>query len=212
MKKIFLVLFVVSFSFACLSCSKTRITGTWTDPDLKQGSVQKVLVIGVGKSQLARRTFEEDFVMALRGVGVEAYPSYRYLSGEEIPEREKIIEVVHSIGVDYVLVTALVGIDREQEYHPPQTYVTPRYGGFYPYYRHTYDVVHQPGYYSTQVKVMLETKLYSVELGKPVWMAQSTTMNPDSSNAVIKSVIPELVKKMQEQGIFKGSAGRKPSP
>ncbi len=209
MKRIFLVLLALSSSFFCISCSSTTITGTWTDPDFRHGTVQKVLVIGIGESQLARRTFEEDFVSALRGVGVEAFPSYRYLPGGKLPGREKVLDVVRSIGVDYVLVTAMVGIDKKQQYHPPQTFVAPRYGGFYPYYRHTYDVLHQPGYYSTQVKVILETRLYSVKQGKPVWMAQSATMNPDSSNAVIKSVIPELVKTMREQGIFKGGPGGK---
>jgi hypothetical protein len=117
-------------------------------------------------------------------------------------KKENILDIVKKTGAGYVLTTTLVSVDRKTEYHPPQTYVSPRFGGYYGYYYRAYDVVHEPGYYTTRVKVSLESTLYSVKSEKPVWIARSQTMNPESSTEVIKSVIPELVEKMKEAGLL----------
>jgi hypothetical protein len=62
--------------------------------------------------------------------------------------------------------------------------------------------VHEPGYYTTNVLVQLETVLYDAKTAKQIWIAHSRTMNPNSASDVIKSVIPELVDAMKEAGLI----------
>lgn len=202
MKKIFLSLIAVMLMLLCFACSKTKITDSWKDPSYTNGPMTSVLVIAVARDQIARRSYEENFVLTLKQQGVEAYASYRESSDDPVT-KEDIMAMVKKLGVKYVLITTLIGVDKEKEYHPPQTYVTPRPGlGYYGYYYRAYDVVHEPGYYTTNVKVSMETTVYDAETEKPVWMARSQTMNPDSSTDVVKSVISELANAMKRDGLL----------
>jgi len=204
MKKIFLIPAALILLILCSACSKTSITDTWKDPAYTDGPMTSVLVIAVARDRIARRNYEESFVMTLERNHVKAYSSYSE-SADDPVTREDIINMVKKLDVKYVLITTLIGVDKEEKYHPPQTYVTPRMGlGYYGYYYRAYDVVHEPGYYTTNVKVSLETTVYQAETGKPIWMAQSQTMNPDSAGEVVKSVIPKLVKAMKADGLLPG--------
>ncbi len=202
MKKKLTAIIAVILLLLCSACSKTKITDSWKDPAYSGGPMTSVLVIAVAKDKIARRAYEENLVMTLEQNGVKAYSSYRQSSDEPVT-REDIMGMVKKLGVKYVLITTLIGVDKEKKYHPPQTYVTPRTGlGYYGYYYRAYDVVHEPGYYTTNVKVSLETTVYQVETEKPVWMARSQTMNPDSASEVVKSVISELVSAMKKDGLI----------
>lgn len=198
-------LLIILLLFLSCSCSKTSITDSWKDPSYHHGPIKSLLVIGVGKDQLTRRSFEESFVMALNQAGVKALASYRYLAEDAPMDKKNIADLINKEDIEAVLITYLVDIKEEKKYHPPETYVTPRPGpGFYGYYYRAYDVVHQPGYYTTRLKVTLETTVYQAETEKPVWMARSQTMNPDSAGEVVKSVIPKLVKAMKADGLLPG--------
>ena len=202
MKKFFLAFTAAMLMLLCFACSKTQITDSWKDPSYNSGPVTSVLVIAVARDDIARRSYEESFVLTMKQHGVEAYASYRE-NPHDPATKEDIMAMVKKLGVKYVLITTMIGVDKEKEYHPPQTYVTPRMGlGYYGYYYRAYDVVHEPGYYTTNVKVSLETTVYDAETEKPVWMARSQTLNPDSSNDVIKSVISELAKAMKRDGLL----------
>ncbi len=190
------------FLLAIAACSKTSITQTWKEPSFQGKHLTNVLVVAVTQNQVARRNYEEAFVMELGKEGVEAYPSYHYLPGEKI-SREEVEAAVKRLGVHYVLITTLVGVEKKKEYNPPQTYITPRMGiGYYGYYYRAYNIVHEPGYYTTRVLVNLETTIYDVSTEKPVWMARSETMNPDSSAEVVKSVIEKLVLALKQDGFL----------
>ncbi len=203
MKRYFPLLVIAVSLLLCSACSKTEITDVWKDKTYTEGPMKSVLVIAVAKDQLARRSYEENFVMALQQAGVKAYASYKLHQAEPIKKGD-ITSMVKQLGVQYVLITSLMGVDKEQKYHPPQTYIAPRRGlGYFGYYYRAYDVIHEPGYYTTNVKVSLETTVYDARSKKPVWMAQSQTMNPDSSAEVVKSVIPELVKAMKRDGLLR---------
>lgn len=203
MKSPILCAAVSLFLFVLLSgCSKTSITDTWKDTSFQAAPINSVLVLAVAKDQLARRNYEETFVKALSERGVKAYPSYRYAPSDPVKKRE-IQAAVRKLGAKYVLVTTLVGVEKETQYHPPRTYVAPRMGmGYYGYYYRSYEIVHEPGFYSTNVKVQLETALYDVANQKQIWIAHSQTMNPNSASDVIQSVIPELVDAMKEDGLI----------
>ena len=200
MKKSFIwVLGIVSLGILLHGCASTKVAETWVNDSYTGGPVSDVLVIGVTNQETIRRTFENKFVQELNAIGVEAVSSADALAiqADQKVEKEDVLKVVEKYGNDAVLITHLVSEDKIKVYHPPRYY-----GDYYGYYGYAYDFSHQPGYYTTDTIVSLETNLYDVKTEKPIWSGQSRTWNPSSDKKLIDEVIKTVIKSMQENNLL----------
>ena len=185
-----------------LACgATTKLASVWQEPNYAGTRMSRILVLGIGENATVRRSFEDAFVEALTAQGVEAVASYRELPSVERLSREAIDQVVRAGAFDGVVVTRLLGTDKEETYVPGQTHVVPR-RGYYDYYRAGYDVIHEPGYVRTRTIVRLDTKLYDARTGEIVWGAQSDTFNPASTDDTIQSVTQLISRKLKEAGLL----------
>src|SRR5690349_11709708 len=71
------LLLVASLLYACAS---TKLINSWRDPKYSGPPLTKVLVIGVTKQAVVRRTFEDAFAHELSGHGAAAVPSYTLIA------------------------------------------------------------------------------------------------------------------------------------
>jgi hypothetical protein len=197
-------------AIGCASSGATKITQAWVDPSYAGNYLEKVMVIGVAKEEARRRVFENTMAATFRERGVEALPSWEAIpaSKKEI-DKETIQKAIEGRGIDAVLITRLVQVDKEQQYVPGTTYVdsywgSPYYGGgYYPYYSSTYAVVHEPGYVVENTIVQLETNIYDVETEQLLFAAMSETLNPDSVNDAIQKFAKAMVGELLEQRLVK---------
>ena len=76
MKKIILTTFIISL---LSSCSTTRITSSWSEPDkrISIDQLKKVLVVALFKNETSRHKSEDEMAGYLRG---SAVVSYEYLN------------------------------------------------------------------------------------------------------------------------------------
>ncbi len=186
---------VISLPLA--SCTTTTLTSSWSDTNYGSRPLSKLLVIGIAESVGQRREFEDKFVAQLQAQGRQAIASATLLPLENELSKEAIQRKIEGTDIDGIIVTHLIGTQREQRYNPPTTHIVPVYHGLYGYYHSVYDYVHTPGYYSTHVTVRLETNLYDAETAALVWSAQSETLDPASASEVMDSVIREVVKDLR---------------
>jgi len=156
------------------ACASTTITDSWYDASYTGGMFKRVMVLAVTPNVVSRRTFEDIFTAKLRATGIDAVPSYQFLSGTG-PAPEPALDVaVSDAHADGLLMTHLLRIDR-------QTVVTPGYvpafrPGFYPYYSawaaypevSTYDIA------------TAEVNLFDVKTKRLVWGGTTETFNPQS--------------------------------
>jgi hypothetical protein len=181
----------------------TKIPTAWRDPAFQAGPFQKIFVIAVAENDARRRLFEDRLAGVLAEKGAIASPSYRALSDSQRLSEEQIRGAIQGGSYDGVIVSRLLGVEKDTQYVPPRTYTVPRsYGGYYGYYGRTWDVVHQPGYYETQTILRLETNLYDVKSGDPVWSGQSETFDPSSAEKVIDSVTRVVAKRLRDEGLI----------
>ncbi|EKF73418.1 hypothetical protein A11A3_13735 [Alcanivorax hongdengensis A-11-3] len=122
--------------------------------------------------------------------------------------RAEVEKSVRASGADGVLVVSLLKIDERDEYVPPQVdYVpmtaAPMYLGYGPYVGYNYNAIYQPGYYQNTRDYYLQSQLYSVQTGKPVWMAQSKVMNPVNVEKGAKGYASTLVRQLDKDGALK---------
>ena len=188
-----------------ISCAATKLTHVWTDEAYRGAPFSNVLVIGVSDQERVRRSFEDKFVKQLKEIGIEAVASAAVIPSDKKLEKKAIASAVERSGVDAVLVTHLLGVDKKETYHPPSTYYHPApyyYGGYYGYYGNVYSYVHSPAYYTSHVLVRLETNLYEVDTEKLIWSGKSETWDPKSKTEVIDSVIKVVIKNLQKDKLL----------
>jgi hypothetical protein len=125
---------------------------------------ESLFVIGVGEDNEARKLFEDALADALTTSGTRAQPSWGLLPQSTLLTEQDLQATVDTDGFDGVLITRLVSVDEEQEYVEGRTYAErhPRYR----YYKGSYTVVPEPGYYETKTTYRLETNLYAATTKK----------------------------------------------
>jgi hypothetical protein len=203
-------LFLLAVALTLLSsCASTSLTHVWKDATYSD-RIERVLVIGVTKNELYKRSFEDEFVSQFKANGVDAVAAFRVLPIKKKLDKAEINAKVKELGIDTVLVTRLVDRKTVETYFPPRVekvyrgpYFGPRHHhNLHGYYRQSYDVVTHPGYTLVEKFIILETNLYNAETEEIIWSVSSETSLGAPSNKLIKSLIELLVENLKEHSML----------
>lgn len=183
------------------ACSSTSITQSWVAPEFAGALPQRPLIIAVADNDTTRRAFEDAFSQALGQRGIQSRPSYRLLPDNALQQRAAINAAITGSGADSVLITRLLGIEDREVHHPPSSQMVPAgFGGYYPYYRQSWVIIHEPAYTSSHRIVALETSLYT-GADELVWSARTETWDAKSESRLMKEVIDAVVEKLHRDGL-----------
>lgn len=196
---------------AASSCAPTtKMLTSWTSPNLQQGSVKKILVLGVAKDLSIRRYYEDSFVSTLQGLKYGAVPSYLWIP--DMPkelDKEMLAKKIAEAGVTHVLVTRLVDQKTVQTYTPP-TYATVGaspyypgwYGSYYSYWSVGYTTTMSPGYVTESQVVSLETGLYRASDEELIWTGITETWVADNRSKNVDAVIKKVVYELRAKAVL----------
>ena len=204
MKKLGIILILTAFTFQ--GCMSTKFIATWKDPEYTGKEYKKLLVWALSDNVAARSTVEDEvtYFMNLKGVNAISGADILPYDRTTIPKDQKVVkQKLLDAGYSAVLTIGLIDVKEETRYVQGTGYYNPMsfgyYGSFYGYYPHMYGSVYQPGYYSSNTVVYLETNLWDVETGKLVWSAQSKSNEGSSvdklANSYARAVVSELATK-----------------
>ena len=194
--------YLLAFGLLVTACATTEIKSVWKDPSYS-GHPRKIMVIGVSKSPVSRRIFEDEFVRQLEARGASAIASYTVLPDAKQNDQAAIAEKLASHGADTVLITRLVSKKTVQVYVPGTVYYPPRYyGRWRDYYGYGYQAIYTPGYMAENEYALIETNLYDAATDKLIWAASSQTEMLGSDQKLIKSYIGILVNTMAEHRLL----------
>ena len=167
---LFSTMFIMVLSIT--SCTTTKLTSVWRDTAY-DGYIESILVVAVTENLRDRLIFESEFVEEFKKVGVEALASVDATPQDEESSENDLLTEARKQGINAILVTHLISVDEKSVYHPPKTYAASRpaygnssrtyHGRFHTYYPRVYEYVHEPGYYTQQKSVNLETNLYETK-------------------------------------------------
>ncbi len=189
------------------SCAPTtHIVAEWKDPELTTGVVDRPLVVFMNKSEVLRRTVEDELAARIPG----AVPAYKVLKDGEIFDTQKTQQEVRAAGFDTMIVTRLVDVNHEMQWTPG----TPpaAYPGLWSLWGYGWPDVYEPGYLTSTTVVTLETLVYSLDprfgsgKGELVWASRSQTFDPRTAKDLARSVVTASVKAMARQGLFVAQA------
>jgi hypothetical protein len=106
-----LLIFLIAAA-ALTACNKTNtsIPLSWRNPAFEHTAFKKLLVIGVGENDGARRLFEDTFAKALAQQGTSAQASWGLLPQSTQLSEEQIRGAVEGGSFDGVLVSRLLSV------------------------------------------------------------------------------------------------------
>jgi len=201
-----IIITILSFIFFTSCGPTTEIIGEWSEDEYKTGSINKLLILGIvdQKKPLLKRKFEDGLVDAFISGGTDAVASMDYMPYDEIIDSTSFEKYFSDLELDAVLVSRLVGVDKERRVTAGYAYTIP-YSSYYGFYGHYYAAVqyaNSSSYLSKNVVVVLETNLYETKDKKLIWSGISETIDPDKASDVIKSLGAVLADKLSSEGFL----------
>lgn len=202
-------LLLMALATALLSaCASTKIRNSWIDATDHAGPPTRTAVFVAVTDENIRR-MAEDLTARSLPPEVGAVASYTLALSPELKE-DVLRDKLAPMGFDAALVARLVSDDTSEQYVPPQTQfmpdplfigLRPYHRSFYAYYPVAYAYT-TPGYTTTTRRVVVDTVLYRLPGGTPVWSALTESVNPESSVELVQELIETLSKEMRIHGLL----------
>jgi hypothetical protein len=187
-----------------MSCTTTRITSSWREPD-KTVSVEqlnKVLVVAMLKDETSRHKAEDQMKMYLQGKGIV---SYNYLE-QSINEKDEkqIIEKIKADNFDGAVIMRLIDVDRDVNYVPGRMSSYPfYYRSFGGYYRRSWIYYSTPNRYFTTKTYTIEVNIYSIKEDRIIWAGLTETTNPEGVDKMTNDIAKVVYQKMIQEGFIR---------
>jgi hypothetical protein len=199
-----LVIVAMAFAATLVACASTSLDGVWIDPEYAAEGMDNFMIVAIAENPGNRRLYETQMTQKLESKKVRALPSYTVVADGANISEEALQPVLKQNEVDAIVVTRVLSVDTSQDYVPGSTYVVPNsyYGGFYGYYSRSYAVVSEPGYYTENTTVLLETNVYDVANSKLIWSGVSRTYNPTNTSSAINEITSLIVDSMNKDGLL----------
>jgi hypothetical protein len=199
--------FLAMLTLALAGCSAAMpvITSEWRNPAYTASPFKRIMVGGVGGDTSVRRNFEDEFAAQLRAAGIDAVPSYRYISDDNIDE-VKLKQAAQKAGSDALLFARVVQVEQKTQYGPGY-YPYTSFGVFGPHVGASwYGLGGVPTVYRYNEYVS-ETTLYDLSKNEVVWTGTIKTTEPDNVHTAIKAYVETVMKKLEEQNIVRKRSG-----
>jgi hypothetical protein len=159
------------------------------------------MVGGLGGETSVRRNFEDEFLAQFRGAGIDALPSYRYMTDDEKIDETKLKQAARKAGVDAVLFARSIQIEQKTQLGPSYFPYT-SFGIFGSHVGATwYGLGGVPSVYRYNEYVS-EVTLYDLGKNEVVWTATVKTTEPDNVRTTIKSYVQTVMKALREKNLI----------
>ncbi len=201
MKK-FSLLLISLFLFS--GCAANKILSSYSDKDVEQYALGRILVVGIARNETKRRIYENTFSESFRKRGVQSIPSYSVSKQSIEPSKAALMDAITKSSADTVLITHMLG-QSEQEHYQPGTsffYNGNTYNGLFDYYPFVYNSVSLPGSYTNTTRVLLETNLYDVKSEKLLWTARTESIDPVMTRKYYQKLIDLFLGDLQENDLL----------
>jgi hypothetical protein len=180
------------------ACATTQIKDAWRNPEAGPIHFQKVVALAITDDTALRRTIEDELVRAAARGNVVA--AYTFIPDDEIRNVEKLKLRVADGGFDGAVVFRLVGSDRLQTW-VPSGYGTPYYT-LWGNYGYAWPSAVGTGTVRTDTYVTVETRVYSVANEQLVWAGRSETLNPQTTQDLVKGVVDAVAAALRKDGLI----------
>jgi hypothetical protein len=202
MKNLIRITYIFGILFI-LSCSSTKITSSWREPnkEISLKKLNKVLVVALFQNETSRRKAEDQMVGYFYGKGVA---SYDYLDKNISEKNENAIqEKIKNDGFDGAVTMRLLDVDKEDVYSRSNISMYPLYyNTFSSYYYRNWGYYSSPGYYATTKTYTVETNVFSIKEDKIIWTGITKTTDPSGVDKMTEEIGKAVFNEMVKEGFI----------
>jgi hypothetical protein len=201
-------LFALAVALVASGCASTRIASTWRDTNDAGGAMKKIAIFAATPDDAIRRLAETRAVQSLP-TGTTGVPGFTLFDQPE-KDIDRLKARLTAEGFNGALISRLVSHDKTETYIPPQVHIAPPYPdtallpyyrSFYYYYPYVYTYI-TPGYVALTQRYLVETLLYRLPDGKPVWSAVSESVNPESKIVLVNEIVRVITDELRKQHLL----------
>jgi hypothetical protein len=194
---------IVSVTLTLSACSTASpIVSEWRNPAYALGPLKRIMVGGLSRETSVRRNFEDEFVVQLRAVGIDALASYRYIPEDEGIDENNLKQAAQKARADAVLFARSVKMEQKTNYGPTFPYLS--FGIFGSNVGASWSGLSgAPGAYRYN-EYTSETTLYDVAKNEVVWSGTIRTTEPENVQTAIKSYVEAVMKALDAQNLLPG--------
>jgi len=187
---------------ATLVAAKSKLVTSWKNPTYSGPALRRILIIGIAPDPGSRADFEDDLSQRITRDGMEAIAGNTLLLRSEShePDLHYLRTQIRDHKVEGVIVCRMVNVERTVTTFDPMVYSH----SFYGYYGAVSAVTVTPGYVRVDIKVRVESNLYSMagDEGELLWTATSDAFDPGKAHKEIASLSKLVVKELEKDGFL----------
>jgi hypothetical protein len=175
---------------------------TWTAPgagplNFTGKKVAAVVIVDDVNLQVAA---EEALSREIAARGPNAVPAYRIIPRPELAKKESAKSWLEKAGVQGLVVMRLVETDTQKEYSSV-VFSSGYYGNAWDYWGYGWSSVYPIGGGRAVTTITVETLLYDLSTGSPLWAGVSRTRDPKDHISFMKSLAIDIGKHLEKAGL-----------
>lgn len=193
---------------ASTACGSSSFTSTWSNERARpvDMSGKKVLAVVQVREDRRRRSSEDALAREITTRGAQGIPSYTIFPSNIGVDTAAARKIALDNQIAGIVIMRLTGKELEVSSTPTYAggyYGSPYYGSAWGAWGYGWGSPYMTETVRTDTKVLVETKVYSLEQNLLVWAGTSETWNPSHSDEVIGELSAAVSKEMQRAGLIK---------
>ena len=204
MNTAFRFLAVALLTLSLGACTSTRFVSVWQAPDAVFGKLngQKIAAFLISDNESSRRTVESALARELTARGGQGIPGYELLSTESAKDEAVAQHELEKAGVEAVITLRIVSEEQRTTFTPDTWIQVPTYRNLRGYWVQSWRTVYLPGQARQDTILSVETLIYSMGSGAPIWAGLSNTTNPANLDAFVKELASAVDNAMKKSRLI----------
>lgn len=189
---------------AVVGAASNEFISTWKAPGAGQMNFagRKVAAVLIVDDNDLRVSAEEALAREITARGPNGVPGYRIIPREEFKNKDAARSWFEKAGVEGLIVMRLVKTDTQKVYSSV-VWSSGYYNYAYDYWGYGWASVYPIGEARNETTITVETLLFDLTKGTPIWAGVSLTTDPKNVQAYMKSLAIDIVKKLEKDGLIR---------
>jgi hypothetical protein len=189
---------------ALLAAADNEFVSTWKADGVTSINFtgRKVAAVVVTDDDHLRVSGEEALANEISARGPIGVPAYRFIPREEVKKSDAAKGWFERAGVQALVIMRPVQTDVTKVYSSA-VWVSGYYNYAWDYWGTSWASVYPIGGGRDQRTITVETLLYDLSKGTPLWAAVTRTTDPKDVQSYMKQLAADIVKRLQKDGLRK---------
>jgi hypothetical protein len=189
------------------SAADNTFLSTWKSPTagpLNFGG-RKVVALVIDGDESLRMSAEEALAREISARGPQGIAANRLIPREELADKDRAKAWFERTNVEGVVIMRVVEADTQKVYSSV-VWSSGYYSNVWDYYGYGWTSVTPVGKGRNVTTITVETLLYDLRSGNPIWAGVTRTTDPKDTSTYMKNLAVDIGKQLEKEGLAKKNA------